>query len=157
MYFNDCKDLLEGKKLYHDLLLEHHPDHGGDSEICKQIINEFEEFLNDFMKASYQDWSKESGKNFDFNSFAFVEVLKDIMEFNMTIEIIGFWIYAFNSFTYKEELKKMGFWFSKKHRAWIFSGRAKMKIRSRYSTDAVREMHGVEHLRDKEESSQIAN
>lgn len=156
MYFDDCKDLAEGRKMYHELLLEHHPDHGGNEETCKKIINEFEEFLNDFMNASYQSWSKESGKDFDFNSYAFAEVLKDIMNFNMTIDIIGFWIYAFNSYAYKEQLKELGFWYSKKHKAWIFSGRPKVNIRSRYSTNAVREMHGFEHLRDKENVSQIA-
>ena len=48
-YFNDCKSIEAGKKKYRELLKVNHPDLGGDEETCKEIIRQFEAFLNSFI------------------------------------------------------------------------------------------------------------
>jgi hypothetical protein len=50
-----------------------------------------------------------------------------IINLDCQIEIIGYWIYCFNSKKVKEELKELGFWFSSKHEAWVYSGNPKKK------------------------------
>jgi len=80
----------------------------------------------------------------------FQAMIRKIMDFNVRIEIIGYWIYAFDSYGYRKELKDLGFWFSKKHKAWVFSGGKKLRTSTRLSTDEVRGIHGSEVIRDRE-------
>ena len=40
--FKDCRTLEELKKKYHELVLKHHPDRGGDLETMKAINAEFD-------------------------------------------------------------------------------------------------------------------
>ncbi|KKN34369.1 hypothetical protein LCGC14_0794160 [marine sediment metagenome] len=140
-YFKDCKNLNEAKKLYHTLLKENHPDQGGDTIICQQIIEQFENYIILFTADIFR---KDGNAKYEHFSDDFQAILNKIIHFeNMKIEIIGYWIYCFNSYEYKEELKAFGFWFSKKHRAWVFSGTSKKKIRSRLTTNDIRSIHGV--------------
>ena len=70
----------------------------------------------------------------------FKAILNAISGFNMTVEIIGSWIWAFDSYPYKDKLKALNFkWCSRKKRGrgtvnhttdtiqkkcrWILSGR----------------------------------
>ena len=139
-YFENCKSIDDAKKVYHSLLKEFHPDKGGDTKICQTIINQFESFLETFTEGIF---STEENQKYQEFSGAFSSILSKIIHFeNMRIQVIGYWIYCFNSYEYKEELKPLGFWFSKKHKAWIFSGTQKKKIRTRLTTDDVRNIHG---------------
>ena len=139
-YFKDCKKIDEAKKLYHTLLKENHPDHGGDTSICQQIIEQFENYIILFTADIF---STEENKKYQHFSDDFQAILNKVIHFeNMEIEIIGYWIYCFKSFEYKEELKSFGFWFSKKHKAWVFTGTEKKAFRSRYTTNDIRNMHG---------------
>ncbi len=140
-YFKDCKKLDEAKRLYHTLLKENHPDHGGDTSTCQMIIEQFENYIKTFVEGIF---STDENLKYEHFSDDFQAILNKIIHFeNMKIEIIGYWIYCFNSYEYKEELKAFGFWFSKKHRAWVFSGTSKKKIRSRLTTNDIRSIHGV--------------
>ena len=73
----------------------------------------------------------------------------------MKIEVVGYWIYCFKSFQYRNQLKDMSFWFSIKHKAWIFSGGKKIaKRRTRLSLDRIKEIHGFEFIRDQIEEKE---
>jgi hypothetical protein len=50
----------------------------------------------------------------------FQEILRKIINLDCQIEIIGYWIYYFNSKEVREQLKEFGFWFSGKHKAWQY-------------------------------------
>jgi curved DNA-binding protein CbpA len=41
MGFNSLPNLIELKERYRKLMLEHHPDKGGDPLVCKKIIASF--------------------------------------------------------------------------------------------------------------------
>lgn len=52
-------------------------------------------------------------------------IVKRIRYFDCVIDIIGEWVYCFNARHLGSKLYGLGFWFSKKHDAWVFSGSEK--------------------------------
>jgi curved DNA-binding protein CbpA len=144
-YFSDAKDLNEAKKIYREMSKKLHPDHGGDAELFKVMQAEYEAFTSDFMKSSFN----KAKNTYNHNVSDFQDILKKIMEFDIEIEIVGFWIYARSSYHVKDQLKEMGFWFSGKHKAWIYSGRPKTKRATRLSMDSIRTIHGSEIIKEK--------
>lgn len=145
-------DTVEGlKKQYRNLAKKYHPDHGGDENTFKEIQNEFESILESFMFSSFSSYEEKYGKEANGNMFVFADILKEIISFNMKIEIIGYWIYCFNSFEYKDVLKQKGFWFSKKHKAWVYSGGKKIKRATKHTIDSIKNHYGFTAIREKEE------
>ena len=140
-HFNHCQSVEEAKKLYRKLLMQFHPDHAGQEgeATTKEIIAQFKTFLNSFMSHSFnsyyedKEWKPAAGAETPFQ-----EILQKIINLECEIEIIGYWIYCFNSKEVKDQLKELGFWFSGKHKAWVFSGRAKKNISSRETLDEIR-------------------
>jgi hypothetical protein len=158
-YFHECTTIQEAKKLYHQLIREHHPDAGGSTEACQEIVGQFQAVAQRLVYGAYHAYKANAGydtSGADEASYTFAKVLRDIVNYDIHIEIIGYWIYAFDSFEYREQLKEHGFWFSKKHKAWVYSGEGKKKIRSRYTTDDVRNIHGSQTVREKEPRQSIA-
>ena len=76
----------------------------------------------------------------------FQDILQKIINLDCEIEIIGYWIYCFNSKEVREQLKELGFWFSGKHKAWIFSGKAKKNISSKDTLDEIRAKKGSQKV-----------
>jgi len=154
--FNNCSDVMEAKKIYRDLSKSNHPDHGGSEDLMKQINIEYERFLKSFIDGRVSDFAAD--KDYDINSEPFADRLKKVMDFDMDIEIIGFWIYARDcwSAVEKEQLKDLGFWYSKKHKAYVFSGSKKKKIRSKLTTADIRDIHGSTAVKEREEKKKIA-
>ncbi|GHU39095.1 hypothetical protein FACS1894190_02320 [Spirochaetia bacterium] len=145
-YFRDCKSIEEAKKLYRELLKQYHPDIAGmDGEAATvEIINEFNKFIDCFVSNSFEQYyADKEEENPDMSTITpFQEVLKKIIHFDCEIEIIGYWIYCFNSFNVHEQLKELGFWFSGKHKAWIYSGKAKSRFVTKATTDQLRACKG---------------
>lgn len=156
-WFSTIQSIEQLKKEYRKLSLEYHPDTGGDEETFKEIYAEFEQLLEGFMHASFSQYEEETGKEAYGNAFVFADILKEVIHFNITIQIIGYWIYAFNSYEYKDYLKEKGFWFSKKHKAWVYSGGQKRKVRTNYSLSNIKDKYGVQEIRDKEEQVKICH
>ncbi|MBP3339375.1 MAG: hypothetical protein J6L69_08230 [Lachnospiraceae bacterium] len=50
----------------------------------------------------------------------FKAILTEITAFNMTVQIIGSWIWCFDCFQYKDQLKALGFTWCSKKRAWVW-------------------------------------
>jgi len=145
IFFKECKSIEEAKKLYRSLLKKHHPDHAGQEgeAITKEIIAQFNAFLKSFMSSSFNSYYEDKDWKPDPDSVTpFQDILQKIINLECEIEIIGYWIYCFNSREVKEQLKEMGFWFSGKHKAWIFSGKAKRNITSRETLDEIRANKG---------------
>jgi len=151
-YFYGIASIEEGKKVYRDLLKEHHPDKGGDLEITKKINIDFEEFCEWMMQNAFENDERAEGKN----PGPFADILKNVIRLNMRIEIIGHWIYAFDSYGVKEELKALGFWFSRTHKAWVYSGGKKRRMRGRYSTNQLRKKWGNEVVRETEDLRKVS-
>ena len=57
--------LGELKHAYHDLSKQHHPDHGGSSNIMKEINREYEELKHQFKCGDSYDWGDRSVIRYD--------------------------------------------------------------------------------------------
>lgn len=154
--FRNAKSVMEAKKIYRDLSKENHPDKGGSIEMMQQINIEYERFLKSFIDGRVNDFAAD--KDYDINSEPFADMLKKVMNFDMDIEIIGFWIYARDCWSKEEksELGDLGFWYSKKHKAFVFSGSKKKKIRSKLTTADIRDIHGSTAVKEREDKKEIA-
>jgi curved DNA-binding protein CbpA len=156
-YFEQCQSVEEAKKHYRKLIMQYHPDHAGEEgeAVTKEIINQFNNFLNGFMSNSFntyysdKDWKPAPGAETPFQ-----EILKKIINFDCEIEIIGYWLYCFKSYEVREQLRELGFWFSSKHKAWVFSGRAKKNITSRQSLDEIRARKGSQKIEKEEQEKE---
>jgi hypothetical protein len=153
-YFERCQSVEEAKKRYRELLMQYHPDHAGKEgeAATKEIIAQFHAFLNAFMTHSFNSYyeDKEWKPAPDAVS-PFQEVLQQIINLDCEIEIIGYWIYCFNSKAVKEQLKELGFWFSGKHKAWIYSGRPKRLRAGKETLDEIRAKKGSQKIQKEEE------
>jgi len=155
---NATTTLEEVKSQYHILLKKNHPDLGGSTEVTQEIVAEYEHiirFMLDSAFESFQNDRKEAGQStWDMSMTPFYEVLKEAMELDgVDLQLIGFWIYAFKSFKHKDALANLGFWFSKKHRAWVFSGSKKTRYRSKMTLDQIKDKYGCEYVKRADESN----
>jgi curved DNA-binding protein CbpA len=155
-YFEHCQSVEEAKKRYRELLMQYHPDHAGPEgeAATKEIINQFNAFLKNFVSHSFNSYYED--KDYDPEEetiFDFQDILQQIINLDCEIEIIGYWIYCFKSKAVKDQLKELGFWFSGKHKAWIYSGSFKKGRASKKTLDDIRAEKGSRKVRkeDKEE------
>jgi hypothetical protein len=159
-YFEHCLSVEKAKKHYRELLMQYHPDHAGKEgeDTTREIINQFNNFLNGFMSHSFNSYYEDrEWKPGPDAVTPFQDVLKKITDFDCEIEIIGCWIYCFNSWSVHEKLKGLGFWFSGKHKAWVYSGRQKRLRAGKETLDEIRARKGSRKVeREKEEDRQIA-
>lgn len=137
----DCTSLEELKQTYRKLCVKNHPDLGGSEEVMKEINIEYESMLQKLAFAYNADETHKETYNYKEDMFA--DIINKIIHYTeMNIEIIGQWIWCFNAYEYHEQLKDLGFWFSKSKRAWVYSGTKKKCIRSRNKVDDLRKKWG---------------
>lgn len=91
-------------------------------------------------------------KHFDASKDTFAETLEKVVDFNMSIEIIGQWIWCFDSYEYREQLKDLGFWYTASKKAWVYNGERKKFVRSHNKIDDLRKKWGSEQIREREEA-----
>ena len=114
-WFKDVTTVEELRKLYRELLRKHHPDNGGNVSDMQEINAEYDAI---FAR------SKENGST--TNSYSeeeneqFKAILNEIIGYNMTIEVIGSWIWCFDCFQYKDQLKALGFTWCSKKKSWVW-------------------------------------
>lgn len=155
-YFGSVTNLEELKGEY----LTYLQKWKNDAELMKEIKEQYQSLL-ETLGVEYNEKVEEENKElpvekqkpkFDANKDKFAETLEKIIDFNMSIEIIGQWIWCFDSKEYHEQLKELGFWFSASKKAWVFSGNKKKLIRSHNKIADLRKKWGSEQVREKEEA-----
>jgi hypothetical protein len=125
---------------------------GKGEAITKEIIQQFNAFLNGFMSHSFNSYYEDKEWKPKADAvYPFQEVLQKIITLDCEIEIIGYWIYCFNSREVKEQLKELGFWFSGKHKAWIYSGRPKRLRAGKETLDEIRAKKGSQKVEREEQ------
>ena len=140
------------------LTIHYHPDHAGKEgeTVTVEIINEFDRFLDGFISNSFDEYFADKETKPDYSTITpFQEILKQIIHLDCEIEIIGYWIYCFNSYAVYEYLKELGFWFSSKHKAWVYSGGKKNRYVTKATLEQLRQLKGNYKVK-KEESEQLA-
>lgn len=154
-YFYNVKTLEELRKQYKQLIKKYHPDNaGGSDEDMKAINTEYEglfKILKDIhaketeeeaAAGGYQSTYSKNMYNFEDDS-ALREMLTRIINFDCDIEVIGSWIWVFDSYDYRKELKELGFKYASLKKAWYFHTQSFAKLSNKQLTlDDIRSYYG---------------
>ncbi len=156
-WFDDVKTVGELRQTYHALMRKHHPDLGGDTETAKEINDQYDRL---FALLSRQD--APNGKEYTYNTTeeneAFKDVLSRIIHINADIEIVGRWIWVFNGYEYREQLKAMGFKFASRKRAWTWHyGEYYHPLYREMQMDEIRQKYGSQQVKNHQKQRQIIN
>lgn len=160
-YFENVATLEELRKQYKKLIKKYHPDNvGGSDEDMKAINSEYEglfKILKDKhtqeaeeteAAGGYQSTYSKNMYNFEDDS-ALREMLTKIINFDCDIEIIGSWIWVFNSYNYRKELKELGFKYGSQKKAWYFHTEAFRKSsKKKLSLDDIRSYYGTTKIKE---------
>lgn len=157
-YFENVTTLEELKKQYKRLAKQYHPDlnNGTTNEIMKQINNEYDELFervkNYHVNAEGETYEKATAET----SEEFRDIINSIINFNIDIEIIGTWVWCFNSYEYRAQLKELGFKYAAKKRAWCWhSGEFKAR-KSNKTLAEIRSKYGSETIKSREDQPKLA-
>ena len=106
--------LEELKKEYKRLAMINHPDKGGDAEIMKAINNEYEVMFNLLKNRT------ETTTPINETPAEYIEIINVLINLaNINIEIVGSWIWVDgDTYEVKEQLKEIGFQWSKSRKKW---------------------------------------
>ena len=154
-YFKDVNTLEELRRQYRDLLKKHHPDNAnGSTETTQEINTEYDKLfkiLKDRHESKSAD-SKEGNAKTDFNNMKYDfsedaklrEMLNKIINFEgIAIEIIGNWLWCFDSYGYRKELKELGFKYARNKKAWYYHTEAfRKRSHKKLSMEDIRNYYG---------------
>lgn len=163
-YFEGCKTKNELRSRYVQLLKQYHPDNGGNEETCKAIIAEYEYLVNKLqdIEPETENVRKQAQKATSDLDARLREVINQIITFEgLNIEIVGLWIWVDgNSYPYKEELKKIGFTWSKARKKWHIAPYGENpfypKGYKKDSFDGLRAKYGSEKIETEKPRNRIA-
>lgn len=148
-HFKNVQSLEELRRQYKDLLKKYHPDNkDGSTKACQEINAEYDKLFK-ILKDRHESAasSAQSAYKYDFNAEsdkAIRDILQKIIKFtNATIEVCGSWVWVFNSYEYRAELKNLGFKFASKKKAWYWHGEEyQKKSHKSLSMDRIRDLYG---------------
>ena len=161
-YFKNVNSLEELRKQYKKLLKKYHPDNATGSTKATQEINAEYDRLFKVLKNKYESrhTSDTNGSKADFNKkyydFSEDQALRDMLNkiigFNsVTIEIIGNWIWCFDSFGFRKELKELGFKYAGQKKAWYWHSEAfRKRSKKTLSMDDIRSYYGSTEVETEE-------
>ena len=154
-YFKDVNTLEVLRRQYRDLLKKFHPDNANGSTEATQEINAEYDQLFKVLKNRHESNSadnNESNAKTDFNNMKYDfsedaklrEVLQQIITFEgINIEVCGSWIWAFDSYNYRKELKELGFKYASNKKAWYWHSETfRKKSHRTLSMEDIRNYYG---------------
>lgn len=143
-YFAGVKTVEELRKRYRELLKQNHPDNSGNEEIMKEINTEYDRL---FARMSHENNSDGQSYTQEENE-QFKAILNEIAGFNMTVEVIGSWLWCFDCFQYKDRLKELGFKWAAKKKAWIWHSEPYCRYhKSEIPLDEIKTKYGCKTVR----------
>lgn len=151
-FFTGVKTRHELKKKYVELLRLHHPDNGGDVEVCKVLNTEYEYLaarLPQTFEEGHEMSEKEKKADFDLDKTIRDLLARIIHMEGANIEVVGIWIWIDgNTYPYKEELKEYGFTWSRARKKWHCCpyGEGKWYKGPRKDFDTIRSLYGSNHI-----------
>lgn len=162
-YFKDNISTLEQlRKQYKDLLKKYHPDNAnGSTEATQDINNEYDRLFtllkkeHDSKTKNSTDKEKASYSNMKWDiteDEKLREMLSKIIHFKgITIEIVGNWIWCFDSYGYRKELKELGFKYANNKKAWYYHTEAfRKKSNKKLSMNDIRNYYGSTEVQPEE-------
>lgn len=149
-YFVNVETIDELKRQYKTLAFKHHPDRGGKLEDMQAINAEydalFERVKNVHETASGKTYTKEQAADIPDN---FREIINAIISFDCTIELCGSWLWVFNAYAYRAELKALGFFWCSSKKAWAWTDKPSDN-KHRLTLEEIRRLHGSEIIKEEE-------
>ena len=139
-YFNSSEDL---KKQYYSWCKKLHPDHGGDPEEFKKMVEEYQEAQLHGFKQEAQAQETELTAELE-------RALKKIVTLEgLEIDLVGSWLWVSGeTFSFKDILKEAGFKWASKRKKWYFSEeKAKGKFKGDF--EELKAHHGFKEIKSK--------
>lgn len=135
-FSNNLKNISDLKKEYKELLFKYHPDIvGGDGTEIKIINSEY-----DYLLKHIQEENKEDEKiNVNDN---FKEVLNKLIKYDLTLEIVGSWLWISGKDTYnlKDNLfKELNIFYSRGKKKFFYNGESQ-KSYGHYKKKSFKEL-----------------
>lgn len=147
-WFKGMKTLEELKKAYHKLIFKYHPDRGGDTATMQDINKEYESLFARLKNKHadkdgnvYEQETNESPEEFR-------ELLEKLMKLKgISIEVVGCFVWVGgDTFPNKEELKALGFKYSRKKVMWYKAPATWVKKGNKeFKMDEIRDKYGVQY------------
>lgn len=153
--FAECKNLIEVKNLYIKYVKENHPDLGGNTELMQDINAEYD-MIKDKGLAHYllkfgieQNAELDSKNiNLEFNSEAFINVIKFCANTSLEVELCGSWLWiSGNSKEVKDKLKELGCKWSANKSLWYYTDAPFRKRGKAWTLDQIRTTHGSKKIK----------
>ncbi len=146
-WFKNIDNIEDLRKAYRQLLKKYHPDCENGSVTITQEINAEYDILFERLKGS-SSFNKDNNPNTE--NEVFKDILNTIIAFDMDIEIIGAWIWCFESYSYKNNLKNLGFNYAPKKKAWCWHyGEYKRFSKTETDIDDIRVKYGSQKVSTK--------
>lgn len=161
-WFQNIETLQDLRKEYRRLAIKHHPDNGGTEDAIKAINAEydilFKKMKNDFEhKDTYSNATEKQKQQYDWQKDTQIrDIIMQLSRFSdITVEIIGVWIWVSNCYKYRKELKQLGFrWASQKQMWYIhFDDYHKFSFRPA-SMSYIRSKYGSVEVKFKSETDE---
>lgn len=119
-YFTTVKTIDELKQQYRTLARKLHPDNGGSKEAMQELNKQYDELFkkvkNTYTKSDGTTYTRDNNEDIH----AYTNIINSIINLNCDIEIIGSWVWCFNAYECREVLKKLGFRWANKKKAWYW-------------------------------------
>lgn len=151
MFFDKCGNLNELKAEYKRLVMEHHPDMGGDLETMKRINIEHDERFQELKDAQNREAERGNARETTETPEEFRAVVESLLAIDgIEVELCGSWLWiAGDTFSAKDALKACGCrWSSSKKRwYWRHAEEGDRRGRGRSSMAHIRSKYGSEWLR----------
>ncbi|MCI8436079.1 MAG: molecular chaperone DnaJ [Clostridia bacterium] len=149
-YFQNVQTVEELKRQYKKLAFEHHPDRGGRVEDIQAINAEYDILFatvkNVHETADGKTYTKEQAADVPDNFRAIIDA---IISFDCTIELCGSWLWVFNAYAYRQELKALGFFWCSSKKAWAWTDKP-TENKYRLTLEEIRRLHGSEIIKEEE-------
>ncbi|MCM1237711.1 MAG: J domain-containing protein [Ruminococcus flavefaciens] len=124
-WFQNIETLKDLRKVYRRLVITYHPDNGGSEDVIKEINSEydilFKRMKNDFeQKDIYKNATDKQKQSYDWQKDTQIrEVIMQLAKFkDISVEIIGTWIWISDCYEYRKELKELGFRWAREKKRW---------------------------------------
>ena len=144
-WFTNVTTIEQLRKQYRELLKKYHLDNeNGSVEVTQEINAEYDLVFSILSKEEHSDsqsYTQEENEQFK-------TILNAIIGYNITIEIIGNWIWCFNCYAYKDQLKSLGFTWCNKKKAWVWhSGEYHRHHKKEIPLNDIRTKYGSQTVR----------